>query len=73
MQQEYISNGNAQEHIKEAAAVIGQYCDIIGIRSFPSFERKLIRCINSSFDKLAVNPGGIIEFGMISLDFILLV
>jgi len=23
------------EHIKEAAAVVGQYCDIIGIRSFP--------------------------------------
>ena len=33
-----VMNGNAQEHIKEAAAVIGQYCDIVGIRSFPSFE-----------------------------------
>lgn len=32
-----IMNGNTQEHIKEAAAVIGQYCDIIGIRSFPQF------------------------------------
>ncbi len=35
-----VMNGNAQEHIKEAAAVIGQYCDIVGIRSFPSFESK---------------------------------
>ena len=35
-----IMNGNSQEHIKEAAAVIGQYCDIIGIRSFPAFESR---------------------------------
>ncbi len=35
-----IMNGNAQEHIKEAAAVIGQYCDVIGIRSFPKFESR---------------------------------
>jgi len=35
-----VMNGNSQEHIKEAAAVIGQYCDIIGIRSFPKFESR---------------------------------
>lgn len=35
-----IMNGTSQEHIKEAAAVIGQYCDIIGIRSFPKFENR---------------------------------
>jgi N-succinyl-L-ornithine transcarbamylase len=35
-----IMNGNSQEHIKEAAAVIGEYCDLIGIRSFPTFESK---------------------------------
>ena len=35
-----IMNGNSQEHIREAAAVIGEYCDIIGIRSFPKFESK---------------------------------
>jgi N-succinyl-L-ornithine transcarbamylase len=29
-----IMNGANAEHVKEAAAVIGQYCDIIGIRSF---------------------------------------
>ncbi|MDI9878608.1 N-acetylornithine carbamoyltransferase [Flectobacillus longus] len=31
-----IMNGNKAEHIKEAAPVVGQYCDIVGIRSFPS-------------------------------------
>lgn len=35
-----IMNEGSQEHIKEAAAVIGQYCDVIGIRSFPSFENR---------------------------------
>lgn len=30
-----VMDGNSSEHIKEAAAVIGQYCDIIGLRSFP--------------------------------------
>ncbi len=29
-----IMNGTPAEHIKEAAAVISQYCDIIGIRTF---------------------------------------
>lgn len=35
-----IMDGTAAEHIKEAAAVIGQYCDIIGIRSFPKFQSR---------------------------------
>lgn len=35
-----IMDGDSQEHIKEAAAVIGTYCDIIGIRSFPSFDSR---------------------------------
>ena len=33
-----VMNADTQEHIKEAAAVIGQYCDIIALRSFPKFE-----------------------------------
>lgn len=28
-------DGTTVEHIREAAAVMGQYCDILGIRSFP--------------------------------------
>lgn len=35
-----VMNGNTVEHIREAAAVIGRYCDILGLRSFPKLERK---------------------------------
>jgi N-succinyl-L-ornithine transcarbamylase len=37
-----IMNGDKAEHIKEAAAVVGQYCDIIGLRSFPSLKDKTV-------------------------------
>jgi len=30
-----VMNGTKAEHVKEAAAVIGQYVDILGIRTFP--------------------------------------
>ena len=30
-----VMNGSSAEHIREAAAVMGQYCDILGLRSFP--------------------------------------
>ncbi|MHA4893880.1 Rossmann-fold NAD(P)-binding domain-containing protein [Pedobacter sp. PWIIR3] len=30
-----VMNGTTVEHIREAAAVMGQYCDILGLRSFP--------------------------------------
>jgi N-succinyl-L-ornithine transcarbamylase len=33
-----IMNGDKAEHIKEAAAVVGEYCDIIGLRSFPGLK-----------------------------------
>ena len=33
-----IMNGNTVEHIREAAAVMGQYADIIGVRSFPGLK-----------------------------------
>ncbi len=29
-----VMNGNSAEHIREAAAVISQYCDVLGVRSF---------------------------------------
>jgi len=35
-----VMNGTTVEHIREAAAVIGQYCDIIGLRSFPSLKNR---------------------------------
>lgn len=33
-----VMNGATVEHIKDAAAVMGQYCDIIGLRCFPSLK-----------------------------------
>lgn len=35
-----VMNGQGVEHVKDAAAVLGQYCDIIGIRCFPSLINK---------------------------------
>ena len=33
-----VMNGTTVEHIREAAAVLGQYVDIIGVRSFPGLK-----------------------------------
>lgn len=33
-----VMNGGSSEHIREAAAVISTYCDIVGIRSFPGLK-----------------------------------
>ncbi|WP_026897242.1 Rossmann-fold NAD(P)-binding domain-containing protein [Daejeonella oryzae] len=33
-----VMNGTTVEHIREAAAVMGEYCDILGLRSFPKLE-----------------------------------
>src|SRR5690606_8000612 len=35
-----VMNGSTVEHIREAAGVIGQYCDILGIRSFPGLKNR---------------------------------
>lgn len=35
-----VMNGTTVEHVKDAAAVLGQYCDIIGIRCFPSLKNR---------------------------------
>ena len=35
-----VMNGTTVEHIREAAAVMGQYCDILGIRSFPKLQNR---------------------------------
>ncbi len=35
-----VMDSDKPEHIKEAVPVIGQYCDMIGVRSFASFENK---------------------------------
>lgn len=54
-----IMNGSASEHIKEAAPVISQYCDIIAIRSFPTLKNKEkdeAETVISSFVKYASVP-----------------
>jgi len=35
-----VMNGTTVEHIREAAGVMGEYCDVLGIRSFPSLKDK---------------------------------
>jgi len=35
-----IMNGTTVEHIREAAGVMGEYCDILGIRAFPGLKDK---------------------------------
>ncbi|WP_034043125.1 N-acetylornithine carbamoyltransferase [Wocania ichthyoenteri] len=54
-----IMNGNTAEHIKEAAAVISQYCDIIAVRAFPTLTDKVkdeSEHILKSFTKYATVP-----------------
>lgn len=33
-----VMDGEAEEHIKEAAAVLSRYCDLIAVRAFPKFQ-----------------------------------
>ncbi|MCC9135334.1 acetylornithine carbamoyltransferase [Pontibacter silvestris] len=40
IQEGVVMDGTTVEHIKEAAAVMGQYCDILGLRSFPKLQDK---------------------------------
>ena len=32
-----VMDGDAEEHVREAAKVLSRYCDLIGIRAFPKF------------------------------------
>ncbi len=40
MQDSAVMNGTTVEHVKDAATVIGNYCDIVGIRCFPGLKNK---------------------------------
>jgi N-succinyl-L-ornithine transcarbamylase len=35
-----VMNGTSVEHIKDAAAVMAQYCDVIGLRAFPGLKNR---------------------------------
>jgi N-succinyl-L-ornithine transcarbamylase len=39
-EEEAIMSGNTVEHVKEAAPILGNYFDILGIRTFPSLQNK---------------------------------
>jgi N-succinyl-L-ornithine transcarbamylase len=54
-----VMDGNKAEHIKEAAQVVSQYCDIIAVRSFPSLidkQKDEEEQVISSFVKYASVP-----------------
>ena len=54
-----VMNGTTAEHIKEAAAVVSQYCDIIAVRAFPTLtdkEKDESEYVLKSFIKFASVP-----------------
>jgi len=54
-----VMNQNKSEHIKEAAKVIAQYCDIVAIRAFASLtdkEKDLSEIVLNNFKKYAGIP-----------------
>ncbi len=54
-----VMNGTTAEHIKEAAAVVSQYCDIIAVRAFPTLTDKVkdeSEQVLKSFAKYATVP-----------------
>lgn len=54
-----IMNGNTAEHIKEAAAVVSQYCNVIAVRAFPTLtdkEKDETEQVLNSFVKYASVP-----------------
>lgn len=50
-----VMNQGTQEHIKEAAGVVSQYCDIIGIRTFASLKNKQEDYQESIINKFIAN------------------
>ena len=55
----FTMNGNTAEHIKEAAAVVSQYCDVIAVRAFPTLtdkEKDESEHVLKSFVKFASVP-----------------
>ncbi|MFV8224471.1 N-acetylornithine carbamoyltransferase [Christiangramia aquimixticola] len=54
-----VMNSDKAEHIKEAAAVLSQYCDIIAVRAFPGLkdkEKDESELVLNSFKKYASVP-----------------
>ncbi|NUY82534.1 N-acetylornithine carbamoyltransferase [Flavobacterium sp. MAH-1] len=54
-----VMNGNKAEHIREAAQVVSQYCDILAVRSFPTLadkQKDVSEHVISAFKKFASVP-----------------
>lgn len=54
-----VMDSNKSEHIKEAAAVLSQYCDIIAVRAFPELkdsEKDQADAVINGFKKYATVP-----------------
>jgi len=54
-----VMDSNKAEHIKEGAAVLSQYCDIIAVRAFPELkdkERDNAELVMNGFKKYALVP-----------------
>lgn len=61
-----VMNSTTSEHIKEAAGVIAQYCDIVGIRCFPGLadrDKDYSEHILKSFQKYCDKPLVSLESG----------
>lgn len=61
-----VMNGNKSEHIREAAAVIAQYCDVVALRAFPGLvdrDKDYKEEILSSFMKYCNKPMVSLESG----------
>lgn len=52
-----VMDGTTVEHIREAAAVMGQYCDILGLRCFPSLKDKQADYAEDLFTKFTAFCG----------------
>ncbi|HVW13213.1 MAG TPA: N-acetylornithine carbamoyltransferase [Mucilaginibacter sp.] len=46
-----VMNGSTVEHIREAAAVMGEYADIVGVRSFPGLKDRELDYSEDIFNK----------------------
>jgi N-succinyl-L-ornithine transcarbamylase len=47
-----VMNGGTQEHIKEAIAVMSQYCDVLGVRTFPTLKDRETDYSEEVFNKI---------------------
>ena len=57
MEEGVIMNADKAEHVKEAAAVIGSYCDIIGIRAFAGLKDRELDYAEKVFEQFQKYAG----------------